>query len=250
MKIKAATKYRYANSIKAYAIYYIVYLSLFLGEFTVCKITHNDYYYSIMWSYFTNFIFAFTMGIIAYKGELNVFIQNGLSRQDTFISFLLYLPIALINGVARGISIILCSFITQSYWYDMMVFSSMCANSDEMNKIEIVMIEMTFSTFVFVCVLACGYMFGALFNRLKTGGKIAVSIIIASCVAVIFRNRDDNNTFAETVFDFLAHLIKAFVFGSAYSNIYPSHIIAAMIMLLLFFLSAAHLLMWKKDVTK
>ncbi|MBE6836003.1 MAG: hypothetical protein E7515_07130 [Ruminococcaceae bacterium] len=252
MKLKSAIKYRYQKVFKTSLIFYILMLELVIGSIIVKTVNKSDfafdeYFAIIMWG------FTFVLGIISYTGELNMFLQNGVSRQTTHKSFIALLPVNFVFALISVLYDLFDYFITKKASNPKVEFD--CQHI--FPGVRFLMPESMFGKIIvytllvavtYVVIMTFGYMLGSVSRSMKLFYKVLFGAVIIA-IAVFFVVLYDYFSFEW--FDYTVMALRSFFLGgylAEYGRI--PNFITALTVLCVINLSVSHLLINRATVRK
>ena len=252
MKLKSAVKYRYSKIFKISAVFYILMLELVIGSVIVKAVNKSDFafeeYFSIiMWG------FMLVLGIISYTGELNMFLQNGVSRQTTHKSFIALLPINFVFALISVLYDLFDYFITKKavnpnvefFCHHTFPGVSFLMPESMLGKI---VVNTLLVSIIYVLIMTFGYMLGSISRSMKLFYKVLFGAVIIA-IAVFFVVLYDYFSFEW--FDYIMMALRSFFLGgylAEYGRI--PNFITALIVLCVINLSVSHLLINRATVKK
>jgi hypothetical protein len=252
MKLKSAVKYRYSKIFKISAVFYILMLELVIGSFIIKAVNHSDFAFDeffpiIMWG------FVFVLGIISYAGELNMFLQNGVSRQTTHKSFIALLPINFIFALISVLYDFFDYFITKKTSNpDVEFYCSHTFPGVGFSMPESVFGKIIIYTFLvcacYTMIMTIGYMLGAISRSMRLFWKVLLGAVIISILVFGIVLYD---YFSFEWFDYIMMALRGFFLGTylaSYGRI--PNFITAMLVLCVINLSVSHLLINRATVKK
>lgn len=251
MKLKSAVKYRYSKIFKISSVFYILMLELVIGSFIIKAVNHSDFAFDeffpiIMWG------FAFVLGIISYAGELNMFLQNGVSRQTTHKSFIALLPINFIFALISVLYDFFDYLITKKVNPDIEFVCNHKFPGVGFTMPESIFVRIIIYTFLvcacYTMIMTIGYMLGAISRSMRLFWKVLLGAVIISILVfgvVLY------DYFSFEWFDYIMMALRSFFLGgylASYGRI--PNFITAMLVLCVINLSVSHLLINRATVKK
>ena len=250
MKLKSAVKYRYKKIFKISAIFYILMLELVIGSFIIRAVTKSNY---ALDNFFPYIMYGFTFGIGAasYSKELNLFLQNGVSRQHIHLSFLVLLPINLAFAVISVLDDLMFWLVDRASnplvdYYSTHAFHFIVFKYPESLALKI-LIDIVLVTLCYATLMSYGYMAGAIIRSMRTFYKVIVCVIIVVIGALLYVINQVDNTIIEELF----LTLRAFLGGNCYAEYgYVSNFIVALIICISICVAIAHLLIRKATLKR
>ncbi|MCR4563139.1 MAG: hypothetical protein K5755_00660 [Clostridiales bacterium] len=254
MKLKTAVKYRYQKILKTAGIFYILMLELVIGSVIIRYVTKSDYAFDdffsvIMWG------FVFVLGIISYAGELNMFLQNGVSRQTVHKSFIALLPVnflfAAVSVIYDYIDFLVTKKINPKVG-EAGFFSSHTPSGVNFrmpsSAFKQILICILLVAAFYILIMTFGYLLGSISRSMKLFYKVllgAILIAVAVLGIVLY------DYFSIEWYDYIIMGLRSFFLGS-YLAVYGrmGNFITALIILCVINLSVSHLLVNRATVKK
>lgn len=252
MKFRSAVKFRYSKIFKISAVFYILMLELVISSLIIKAVNKSDFAFDsffpyVMWG------FVFVLGIISYAGELNMFLQNGISRQTTHKSFIALLPVNFIFALVSVLYDFFDYFITDKTsnlnveFYCSHTFPGVGFTAPESTFAKIIFYTFIVA-FTYILIMTLGYMLGAISRSMRTFWKVLLgSVIIAVCVFgfVLY------DYFNFEWYSYVMQVLRGFFLGvyhASYGRI--GNFITAILVLCIINLSVSHLLINRGTVRK
>lgn len=234
MNIKNATLYRYIKYLKlSVAFYALLTVIVALIAFVRHLYPHEmNGLAEVNTIYFLTAIFTFVLGLLSFKEEQNMFVQNGLTRQKSHFSFILSLPICVLFALLERLYTYCMSSIFKASYMHFMGNKFMIQNGS-------FIMDVVLETLGLACILALGYLVAVWSIRVKIIYRILTVIVIAFGIIAEF-------TFAEAaslsrVPEFV-YVYQVLLYGSAGGELVINYYIVSHILLISAILSAAHIM--------
>ncbi len=250
MKLKSAVKYRFFKTAKITGIFYALMFELLIGAFIIRGVTRTntgieDFFPFIM------YIFTFVLGLNAYSKELDMFLQNGITRQCSHYSFIALLPINLVYGLISTLTDYLFFRVDTASDPKTEFFSSHCLGAgfkmpDSM--ISQIFLYTVMVAFIYTLSMAFGYMIGSLSRSMKLFYKVLFgTVLVAVFIFFVTLWQLYNPDWFETI----AIILRTFFLGVGTSPFgRTTNFIIATLVLSTVNLSVAHLLIRKSTIKK
>ena len=251
MKLKSAIKYRYNRMFKISAVFYILMLELVIGSFIIKGVTKSDFAFDtffsvIMWAY------TFILGFVSYTGEIDVLLQNGVSRQSIHKSFIALLPL---NAVFAFVSVM----------YDFLDFLLMKGTNASgsfscyhlfyglyFSMPKSVLLQMIIDFILvaaaYIMLMSLGYMLGSVSRSMKLFYKVLFGAIVVALTVLAFTLY---NYMGVEWFDYSIYIVRAFFRGTIAPEFSrKGNFVFSMLILTVINTSIAHLLINRAAVRK
>lgn len=251
MKTKAAIKYRYFTALKSFGILASLMIEVVIGVILVNYfVTKGTLEISSQFCRYIDvplMLFAFYIGKQSYASTLKMFLQNGVSRQHTHLSFIALLPLNMALwtlGFLLKFIIYLSEYILglsdKLFSVSSAYFFSTCYDSTNMGEAKFFFATVA----VFIFSMSFGYMLSAISYSVKMFYKIMAIIIISiAIVAAIYITKGSK---------IVIMVLKVFFTGSLFfiSPRYNSvaFLLAAITIMTVICLSVAHLLIRSETI--
>ncbi|MBE6828341.1 MAG: hypothetical protein E7514_07020 [Ruminococcaceae bacterium] len=230
MKLLNAVKFRYIKLLKLAAIFFVLILvmsvaALISGHKDNSSFEMLDAIYTYV--YYLLGALAFIFGVISYKPELKLFLQNGISRQSIHLSFILSLAVNAVTVLAAMGLAAVFSLATGSL------------NGIENPKPIIIL--------VCIAAMSIGYCLAAILYSLKPITKIIIvgALVFAVLMFVliwIVKMQGDPSV--------LLYALYCFLFGSVTGFVYMGHLAIALICVTVINLSLSHIIINRAEIKK
>lgn len=255
MKLKAAVLYRYERYLKAIALFCGLLLIPIIGALIATKMNNYEIFYRdsvIMFALCA--IMSFIFGVTSYKPVFKFFLQNGVSRQSTHLSFVLSLPIGIVLALAESVYHNVCARVSEALtsgtadkvaWFDM--FSRVFNYNG--SAIKIFVLRVIIGSLAFMMLMSFGYLMSAIFSGMKPFYKLIVSVVLVVLIILSFVISTVTDSYASMGMPTWLAFVAFFALGGI-GSYYIDHYIAAMIILIVLFTSISHLLIRKAIVRK
>ena len=255
MKLKAAVLYRYQKYLKAIGLFCGLLFIPVIGALIATKMnnyeifTRDSFYMFVLCA-----ILSFIIGITSYKPVFKFFLQNGVSRQSTHLSFILSLPLGIVlafaESVYHNVFVRVSEMLTDSTgvktaWYD---FFSRSFNYNG-SPLKIFVLRVVIGSLAFMMLMSFGYLMSAIFSGMKPFYKLIVSVVLVVLIILSFVLSSVTDSYASMGMPTWLAFIAFFALGGI-GSYYVDHYIAAMIILTVLFTSVSHLLIRKAIVRK
>lgn len=251
MSLKNAVSYRYKNKLLYFCLYYVMIILVQVGKIIAMK-KYNDTA-GRGEVIIASAVFLFIIGLLSYKSDLKMFVQNGLSREKSFLSFLAFVPVALIQAVIDTLIYrvqisTVGHYLPKQQPYMENILEDWCYD-DNIAKIPLLN-KMAYLFFtIMILYLACiifGYMLTSILYRLSAKQKVAFFVTAGGLYIIT------SLLLSEGIFDEikLFRFFDCFFFGNkAFLEGYW-HLITALIVIIGCFLSVSALVCRKAEVRK
>lgn len=255
MKLKAAVLYRYDKYLKVIGLFCGLLLIPIIGALIATKMNNYEVFYRESFYMFALCaILSFAFGITSYKPVFKFFLQNGVSRQSTHISFVLSLPIGIILALIESVYHNVCCRISEAIvtntgdrgaWFDL--FSKTFNYNG--SAVKIFILRVVVEALAFMMLLSLGYLLSAIFSGMKPFYKILVIAVLVVLIILSFIISSITDSYASMGLPTWLAFLSFFAFGGI-ASFYIDHFIAAMIILTVLFTSISHLLIRKAIIRK
>jgi len=181
MKLKTAVKYRYQKILKTSGIFYILMFELVIGSVIIKHVTKSDFAFDYFFPY-VMWGFVFVLGIISYAGELNMFLQNGVSRQTIHKSFIALLPVNFIFALISVMYDFFDCLITKKVnaaldFYCYHIFPGVRFAMPESVFAKIIVYTFIVA-FIYIFIMTFGYMLGSISRSMRLFWKVLIGSVI------------------------------------------------------------------------
>lgn len=255
MKLKAAVLYRYDKYLKAIGLFCGLLLIPAIGALIATKMNNYEIFYrGSFYMFALCAILSFVFGVTSYKPVFKFFLQNGVSRQSTHISFVLSLPIGVVLALAESIYHNVCvrisealisSTVNKKAWFDM--FSTTFNYNG--SAVKIFILRVIIGALAFMMLMSFGYLMSAIFSGMKPFYKLIVSVVLVVLIILSFVISSVTDSYASMGMPTWLAFLAFFALGGI-GSYYIDHYIAAMIILTVLFTSISHLLIRKAIIRK
>lgn len=243
MKYLNMVKYRLFDMKDSLIIYYIIILTIQFGKCIV--IIQNKDKLVVPEVFVATAIFLFVAGLNSFKPQLKFFTQNGFSRQNIYWSFTAFLPITILIAVVDYAIYSIQLFAGVLLTHETVTYADYCPLkfNGTFGNAQAVLITILTNALIYAAVMSLGYMVSAMFYRLNKIGKILVAVTIPS--ALVFTSIISEISGIDGP---LISFAKAMLFGSPYKIHYLGHFVCVLVLSVVLFLSASHLLIRKAPI--
>lgn len=255
MKLKAAVLYRYKKYLKAIGLFCGLLLIPIIGALIATKKNNYDIFYrDSVYMFILCAILSFVFGVTAYKPVFKFFLQNGVSRQATHLSFVLSLPIGVVLAFAETVYHNVCVRISEALisgadnkvdWFDM--FSRVFNYNG--SPLKIIVLRVLIGSLAFMMLMSFGYLMSAIFSGMKPFYKLIVSVVFVVLIMLSFVLSSVTDSYASMGMPTWLAFVAFFALGGI-GSYYVDHYIAAMIILIVLFTSISHLIIRKAIIRK
>lgn len=237
MKLSNAVKYRYHKLLKATGVYYVLVATVFIVGVIASLVYKKDFNSNMQYlAVFSTYLFylggalAFFFGICSYKTEMKFFLQNGVSRRNIHLSFIASL---FVNVVTLAVTVALNALFGKIAYG--------CLDGD-LNLKTILTALLTYITLMSIGYFISSFVFSVKpINQIITAGVIAFIVLLFVLIWHVKLG-------GSLVVVYLA--VCSFLFGSLTGFIHYGHLVAALMCVIAFSLSLAHIITLKAVVKK
>lgn len=188
MNLKVAVKYRLYDNKKGMLIFYTVILTIIASMFLFSSLMKGNAQIqgSIQGLEFASAIFLFVLGLNSFTEDFKMFMHNGISRKTMFISqvastlvtcSIMALIDTVLSLISKSISVVTDGIYTAGM-LEMMY-------GIRINIIGSFIISFLLCFFMYISLIAAGYLITTLYYRMNKTQKIIVSIGVPALLFVI-----------------------------------------------------------------
>lgn len=242
MNFKYAVLYRYERLAKLSGIVYLLTAVPCIG-LIVSNFIYKENYYNLVSTVilFVTLTLSLVFGVTSYEGDLKFFLQNGITRQQTHLSFIATLPICLIiSFIERALSYILSIILNKTSSYDKVDHLFADYFSCSKNFIN----DMLIGALVLITLMSLTYMIKCIVKSFKPLILILIAVVLVVIVGIDLTMYSLGKKSSPELY----YLPQLFFLGSFYGERLLRHFIASLTIVNVFTLSVSHIITLKLPV--
>lgn len=196
MKIKSAVKYYLTDAKKSLMVYYlIVYVILIVSTLAINRLVENGGNASVSGFEMSSVFFLFILGLNSFKENFKMFLQNSLSRETLFISFVIsILMISAFMAFMDRMNEVIANSLLDVHASYQSLFSQLYSQRylGNSSSIRIVLEGFLWYFSVYGAIAMAGYFITILYYRMNKAMKILVSIGVPALLIIVLPFIDIN----------------------------------------------------------